>query len=415
MEANNSSVAYNTSFGKDYQSINAKVESTVIVIFMVVTFLVALFGNTVVIGVISRVHSLQTATNLLLLNLSAADLVIATLNLPFKTVDKYITRYWPFGNAMCKLTAFSHIMVFFVSIFSLVAVAYERYTTICKPKLLRRFILTGSRVRYVVGVIWLSGILVASPMLKFFQTSPWFCPDGNGFCQYCASNGWTMDALKVYSVIIFFLFFVFPLYVMSFAYLSIGRTVWQSAQTTSAMRHNRDSERATKSRITKISLAMILSFVIAWGPGLSKRMYDFLSGSATKLGTETSRMLYILFHCFQYSNCAINPMLYSFMSDRFRQAFTQIYRRASRGNIKTSESSFSRRRSKHFTKRVSLSKDGQGSSSNKYSDDTLRTYNRSGSGSGASARNTTSQEQENANTYKSGIKDALIINYESAV
>ena len=345
MASTNSSTFPNKS-SIDHIEMFSKGETAAIVVSMAVTFLVALFGNTIVIRVISRIHSLQTATNFLLINLSAADLVIAALNLPFKTVSQYITHYWPFGNAMCKLTAFCQIMVFFVSIFSLVAVAYDRYTIICKPKFQHRLALTAGRVKYVAGTIWLAGVFVASPMLKFFKTTPWRCPDGHGICEYCASAGWTMDALKVYSVIVFFLFFIFPLFAMSFAYLSIGRTVWQSARTTREMRRSRDNERATKSRITKISLAMILSFVIAWGPGLSKRMYDFLSDLAeTKLEPETSRMLYTLFHWLQYSNCALNPILYSFMSDGFRQAFNQVFGRSSRGNIMTSESAIRRKRS----------------------------------------------------------------------
>lgn len=371
MERNNSSEFMNANHPRKFSI----VETSAIVIFMTVTFLAALLGNTIVIGVILRVHSMQTATNMLLVNLSVADLVIAMLNLPFKTVDNYIMNHWPFGNFMCKLTAFCHIFAFFVSILSLVAVAYERYTTVCKPKFLQGFGLTLHRVKYVIIVIWVAGASGASPMLKFFKTTPWVCPDGRGVCEYCASTGLTIDSLKAYSVIVVFLFFMFPLSAMSFAYIRIAQKVWQSARNTSAMRLCHDNERSTKARITKISLGIILSFVIAWGPIFSKRMYDYLSGAASKMPPETGRIIYMLFHCLQYSNCALNPMIYSFISDRFRQALCQLYRRVYRTSNKSSEYGGFKRRSERFTGQVSLSREGQGEP-DKICDDKLITENK---------------------------------------
>ena len=357
MAYNNSSIITNDSYIY-LPKMDSTGETIAIASSMVVTFLVALLGNSVVIYVILRVRSMQTATNLLLVNLSVADLVIAILNLPFKTVSTYMLYYWPFGNPMCKLSAFCHIMIFFVSISSLMAIACERYAVICKPRSLNRINGTTYRIKHVVIVTWIAGVAGASPMLKFFETTSSVCPDGRGICEFCASTGWTIDALKVYSVVVLFSFFLFPLLVMSFAYINVGRTVWQSARNTRSMRRYKNHERSTKSRITKISLAMIFSFVIAWGPTFGKRMYSFLSEEANRLEPEVRRKLYTLFHLLQYSNCALNPLLYSFMSQKFRQAFKLIYRRSVSGNRKF----FTLGAQSNISMVVPVSKDNQTSS-----------------------------------------------------
>ena len=68
----------------------------------------ALFGNISLFVVILRTYALRTQTNLFLLNLAAADLLVSVLNMPL-TIATILHGSWMFGEFLCTLTAFFEV------------------------------------------------------------------------------------------------------------------------------------------------------------------------------------------------------------------------------------------------------------------------------------------------------------------
>ena len=82
-------------------------EKIAIVLANALIFCLAIPANGIVITVISSVQNVRTPTSTFLLNLCVADVLIASLYIPFMTVDLFVIGHWVFGDFMCKLVSFA--------------------------------------------------------------------------------------------------------------------------------------------------------------------------------------------------------------------------------------------------------------------------------------------------------------------
>ena len=128
-----------------------KWEKTLIILANAAIFCLAIPANGIVIAVISRVQNVRTPTSTFLLNLCVADIIIASLYIPFITVDMYITGHWIFGDFMCRLVSFVFYLATYFSILLLTAISVERYISVCLPKRLR---LTAKKA-FITTVVFL--------------------------------------------------------------------------------------------------------------------------------------------------------------------------------------------------------------------------------------------------------------------
>lgn len=104
------------------------VGTSTFLIIMVMT----LFGNSLVILAILKHKPLNKVQNYFLVSLSAADLCVALLVMPFHVV-KFILGKWVLGNVMCHLWLTCDVMCCTASILNLCAIALDRYWAITNP------------------------------------------------------------------------------------------------------------------------------------------------------------------------------------------------------------------------------------------------------------------------------------------
>jgi hypothetical protein len=91
-----------------------------------VIVLVGILGNALVIIVVLTDRKMrQSVTNLLILNLALADLVIMMLGVPEITMVM-INRGYLLGPVACRLTRFLLVVCVYASVMSLVSVCFER-------------------------------------------------------------------------------------------------------------------------------------------------------------------------------------------------------------------------------------------------------------------------------------------------
>jgi len=76
----------------------------------VIVFLIGLTGNALVVYVVWRNSNMRTVTNLFIVNLSIADLLVIVVCLPPTTLVD-ITETWFFGLAMCKIVHYVQVRV----------------------------------------------------------------------------------------------------------------------------------------------------------------------------------------------------------------------------------------------------------------------------------------------------------------
>lgn len=92
--------------------------------------LVTILGNSVVIISIAHIKQLHTPTNMLIMSLAVADLLLGVTVMPFSTM-RPVEGCCYFGDAFCLLH--SDMFLTSVSIFHLVFIAIDRYEAVCNP------------------------------------------------------------------------------------------------------------------------------------------------------------------------------------------------------------------------------------------------------------------------------------------
>lgn len=75
---------------------------------------------------ISAHREMRTTTNYFLLNLSVADLLMSSLNCMFNFIYM-LNSDWPFGSVYCSLNNFLGNVTVSASVFTLVAISFNRY------------------------------------------------------------------------------------------------------------------------------------------------------------------------------------------------------------------------------------------------------------------------------------------------
>ncbi|GAA6104559.1 neuropeptide Y receptor type 1 [Tachysurus ichikawai] len=129
--------------------------------------LLGVTGNLALIVLIWRQRELSNATSVLIANLSASDLLMAFVCLPFTFAYTFMD-HWAFGGAMCKINSLAQCTSVSVSIFSLVLIAIERYQLILRPRGWRP---SAFHACVGVGLTWGLALLTAMPFLIFSVTT----------------------------------------------------------------------------------------------------------------------------------------------------------------------------------------------------------------------------------------------------
>ena len=69
--------------------------------------------------------------------------------------------------------------------------------------------------------------------------------------------------------------------------------------------------------------AVVSTFFICWAPFHTQRLL-YVYGQDADYYPDMNEWLYIFSGCFYYSSTAVNPLLYNFMSSRYRAAYKEV-------------------------------------------------------------------------------------------
>ncbi|XP_070288996.1 substance-K receptor isoform X2 [Myotis yumanensis] len=185
-----------------------------------VLVLVAVTGNATVIWIILAHQRMRTVTNYFIVNLALADLCMAAFNAVFNFV--YASHnIWYFGRAFCYFQNLFPVTVMFVSIYSMTAIAADRYIAIVHPFQPR---LSAPGTRAVIAGIWLVALALAFPQC-FYSTI--IMDQGATKCVVAWPKDNGGKVLLWYHLAVIALIYFLPLSVMFFAYSVIGFTLWR--------------------------------------------------------------------------------------------------------------------------------------------------------------------------------------------
>ncbi|XP_050701006.1 neuromedin-U receptor 2-like isoform X2 [Eriocheir sinensis] len=279
-------------------------------------------GNVLTCLVVAKNRTMRTSTNYYLVNLAVADLLTLFIALPLEVYQMWVQYPWPWGESACRLRAMMPELVTHVSVLTILAVSGERYVAITNP-VYARTTHTLARTARVLPVIWLLSLVAAVPWGYYYQVNHLKDPLGVELPQssWCAipyhitesSSSWLIWLSSVGA-------FILPMTILIFLYCRIGVVLSMDPPTRTPTAGNG----AIHTRRMGIRmLAVVVAFFLCWAPFHAQRLMFGIITSKDQW-TETLRSINTQLYCFTgtcyYLNSAINPLLYSVMSIRFRNA-----------------------------------------------------------------------------------------------
>ncbi|NXG63757.1 DRD2 protein, partial [Hemiprocne comata] len=125
---------------------------------------VIVFGNVLVCMAVSREKALQTTTNYLIVSLAVADLLVATLVMPW-VVYLEVVGEWRFSRIHCDIFVTLDVMMCTASILNLCAISIDRYTAVAMPMLYNTRYSSRRRVTLMIAVVWVLSFAISCPLL----------------------------------------------------------------------------------------------------------------------------------------------------------------------------------------------------------------------------------------------------------
>uniref|UniRef100_A0A8C3WQS3 G protein-coupled receptor 84 n=1 Tax=Catagonus wagneri TaxID=51154 RepID=A0A8C3WQS3_9CETA len=174
-------------------------------------------GNVLTLLALAIQPKLRTRFNLLIANLTVADLLYCTLLQPF-SVDTYLHLHWRTGATFCRVFGLLLFAANSVSILTLCLIALGRYLLIAHPKLFPQVFSAKGIVLALVST-WVVGVASFAPLWQIYILVPVVCT-----CSFDRIRG------RPYTTILMGIYFVVGLSSVGVFYCLIHRQVKQAAQ-----------------------------------------------------------------------------------------------------------------------------------------------------------------------------------------
>ena len=279
-----------------------------------------LFGNILVCLVVLAFRDMRSPFNFLLVNLAVSDMMVGVFMSPRFVFSRTLNHpRGTLGDDLCKiLTGDSFTWTgALASGFTLVCIAAERYLAINYPYSYKKR-LTAKKLKYVIPLCWVFAIGVNLPAFMYLKYD-----EKSGSCV----PFWpTASFIKYHSVINGQIFFVFPALIMGVLYSLLIRKLWLETTTLNTsvaqqavLKYRRHS--------TKMVITVSLIYCICWFPNCFAYIYVAFTNKMLFSEIHTASVLMVSL------NSAINPIIYSLQSHRFRHHMAALLKRCCRNKV----------------------------------------------------------------------------------
>ncbi|XP_071973464.1 neuropeptide FF receptor 2 [Engystomops pustulosus] len=305
--------------------------AAVFIISYLLIFILCMLGNGVVCFIVLSSKHMRTVTNLFILNLAVSDLLVGVFCMPTTLVDNIISG-WPFGNTICKLSGMVQGISVSASVFTLVAIAVDRFRCIVYPFKQK---LTISTAVVIIAVIWVLAIAIMCPTAvmsdvkedKHFlvilginnQTRP---------VHWCREDWPNPQMRKIYTTVLFSNIYLAPLSLIVIMYARIGITLFKSELNVENKNHQQQRHAVSrrKQKVIKMLIIIALLFILSWLPLWTLMMLTDYANLTENQYQIINIYIYPFAHWLAFFNSSINPIIYGFFNENFRRGFQAAFK-----------------------------------------------------------------------------------------
>ncbi|KAF7996782.1 hypothetical protein HCN44_002428 [Aphidius gifuensis] len=272
-------------------------------------------GNGIVVFIFLCTPTLRTPSNLLIVNLAISDFLITCMNVPMIINCWYET--WVLGPLMCDIFGVVSSICGCTSIWTMVAIARDRYNAIVigiagKP-------MTTSMAIMRIVIIWIYATCWALLPVTYWHR---YVPEGN--LTSCGTDflnpEWSSRSyILTYSVCVYFI----PLTTIIYSYWYIvaavaahekGMREQAKKMNVASLRSGEQDSVSAEAKLAKVAITTITLWFFAWTPYLITNYCGiFQLATLTPLST-------IWASTFAKTNSCYNPIVYAISHPKFRLA-----------------------------------------------------------------------------------------------
>ncbi|XP_061646964.1 orexin receptor type 2 [Phyllopteryx taeniolatus] len=324
----------------------------VLIVAYIFVFFVSLIGNLLVCFAVWKNRNMRTVTNYFIVNLSFADVLVTIICLPASLVVD-ITETWFFGQTLCKVVPYLQTISVSVSVLTLSCIAQDRWYAICHPLMFKS---TAKRACKSIVIIWIVSCIIMIPQAFVMESSSLLPALTNKTSLFTACDEhWEAEIYpKVYHSCFFIVTYFAPLCLMVLAYIQICHKLWcqqipgstsvlqrkwKTMQCSAAAGGPGESVRVKTSTVcaeikqirarrktARMLIVVLLVFAVCYLPisvlNVMKRVFGTFKNTTDR---ETVYAWFTFSHWLIYANSALNPIIYNFLSGKFRGEFKAAF------------------------------------------------------------------------------------------
>ncbi|XP_056593210.1 trace amine-associated receptor 13c-like [Triplophysa dalaica] len=271
-------------------------ESVILYTFIFLASVFTVFLNLLMIISISHFKKLHTPTNLLILSLAVADLIVGLIVIPLMGI-RYIDTCWYFGETFCYIFLLISLIVVSASLSNLVFISVDRYIAVTDP--LRYTVrVTTNKTVFCIVMNWLCSVLYS---LYFYEA---FTQEGcYGDCAiYFKMKHVVMDLVVT---------FIPPCVVIMSLYVKIFCVAKHQSKVVSTNTCIRSQRKAAKT----LGIVVVVYF-LCWIPYY---IVILIEGDESTASVEFNLTCWIV-----YMNSCMNPLIYALFYRWFRLSAKHI-------------------------------------------------------------------------------------------
>ncbi|XP_053169137.1 neuropeptide FF receptor 1 isoform X2 [Hemicordylus capensis] len=328
-ESHSHSCKESYTFSSYYQH-SSPVAAMFIIAYLFIFFM-CMIGNMLVCFIVVKNRQMRTVTNVFILNLAISDVLVGIFCMPTTLVDNLITG-WPFNIFMCKMSGLVQGMSVSASVFTLVAIAVERFRCIVYPF---RQKLTLRKALITIVIIWVLALIIMCPSavtLTVTRNEYHFMLDAynNSYPLYSCWEAWPdQEMRKIYTTILFSHIYLAPLTLIVIMYARIAFKLFKSSMPIGGSQpEENEGRRVSKRKVKVINMLIIVAlfFTLSWLP-LWTLMLLTDYGNLTEYQLNLITVYFFPFaHWLAFFNSSINPIIYGYFNENFRRGFQEAFK-----------------------------------------------------------------------------------------